>query len=94
MGEYLQSMVVVGTELRWIRLITGEFIFVAESNSKGLADKGTVGRKAVNSNVQGLGATETKLALIHAHKAFKELDEKYKDVLNGRKGKLIAVVHK
>lgn len=94
MGEYLQSMVIVGTELRWIRLITGELIFVAESNSKGLADKGTVGRKAVNSNVQGLGATETKLALIHAHKAFKELDEKYKDVLNGRKGKLIAVVHK
>jgi hypothetical protein len=93
MGEYLQSMVIVGTELRWIRLITGELIFAAESNSKGLADKGTVGRKAVNSNVQGLGATETKLALIHAHKAFKELDKKYKDVLNGRKGELIAVVH-
>jgi hypothetical protein len=43
--------------------------------------------------VQGTAAVQTKLALVYADKAFKELDEKYKDILKGRTAELLAPVH-
>jgi hypothetical protein len=92
--EWLESTAMIGTELRWIRLITGEIVMTSESNSKGLSDSNSTARKSCNSSIQGVSSTQSKLALIKAHKKFKELDKKYEAVLNGRKAELIAIVHR
>ena len=92
--EWLDSTALIGTELRWIRLITGEIIMTCESNSKGLSDGNSTARKSCNSSIQGVSSTQSKIALIKAHKRFKDLDKKYETVLNGRKAELIAIVHR
>jgi DNA polymerase I-like protein with 3'-5' exonuclease and polymerase domains len=93
LGEWLQSMAAIGTELRWVITLTGEHIYTCEDNSKGLGDKNTGGRKSVNSCIQGVASTQAKLALIKADVAFKELDKKYEHLLNGRKAEIIGIVH-
>ena len=92
--QFLDSMAITATELRWIRTITGDLVFINESNSHGLGDKNTAARKAVNHAIQSLGATQSKLALIKAESYFNELNLKYKDILNGREGVLISIIHK
>ena len=94
LNQWLQSTALVGSELRWIRLITGELIYIQESNSKGISDGNSSARRSCNSSVQGIAATQSKLALIKAHAAFKELDKKHEHLLNGRVAELIAIVHK
>lgn len=91
--EWLDSTAAVATELRWIRLITGDMVFVAESNSKGMGDSNTTARKACNHACQSLCSIQTKLALVKADRELNILNNKYKDILNGRKGELISVVH-
>ena len=93
LNQWLQSTALVGSELRWIRLITGELIYIQESNSKGISDGNSSARRACNSSIQGLASTQSKLALIKAHAAFKALDKKYERLLNGRVAELIAIVH-
>ena len=91
--EYLDSTALVGSELRWILLGTGEIVQINESNSKGIADANSSARRSCNASVQGMSSTQSKLALIKAHKRFKELDKKYELMLNGRQAELIAIVH-
>lgn len=92
--QWLESTAMIGTELRWIRLITGELVMTCESNSKGLSDGNSTARKSCNSSIQGLASTQSKLALIKAHRKFQELDKKYELILEGRQAQLIAIVHK
>ena len=91
--EYLDSTAIIGSELRWILLATGEIVQINESNSKGIADANSSARRSCNASVQGMSSTQSKLALIKAHKKFKELDRKYELMLNGRQAELIAIVH-
>lgn len=91
--EYLDSTAMLGSELRWIQLATGEYIMVNESNSKGIADANSSARRSCNASVQGISATQSKLALIKADKKFEELNKKYELILKGRKAELIAIVH-
>ena len=91
--EYLDSTAIIGSELRWILLATGEIVQINESNSKGVADANSSARRSCNASVQGMSSTQSKLALIKAYKKFKELDKKYELMLNGRKAELIAIVH-
>ena len=93
LGGYLQSMASIGSELRWIRTATSELIFVNEENSKGLSDSGAASRKSVNSPIQGLGATQKKLALAIAYKKFTKLNDKYRNVVKGREGVLGGEIH-
>ena len=93
LNEWLQSTALVGSECRWIQVITGEIVQINESNSKGISDGNSASRKACNGSIQSLASTQAKLALINADKAFVELDKKYAEVLNGRTAELIAIVH-
>lgn len=86
LGTWLESMATTGSELRWIITATGELIFVNELNSKGIGDSGAAKRKAVNSPIQGLGATQKKLALARAQKKFTKLNDKYRNIIRGREG--------
>lgn len=49
--QWLDSTALIGTELRWIRLITGEIIMTCESNSKGLSDGNSTARKSCNASI-------------------------------------------
>ena len=93
LGTWLESMAITGSELRWIITATGELIFINELNSKGIGDSGAAKRKAVNSPIQGLGATQKKLALARAQKKFTRLNDKYRNIIRGREGVLGGEIH-
>lgn len=93
LAGWLRATSMLGSDLRWVRLITGELIMVSESNSKGSSDGDSTGRKACNASIQGLASTQAKLALVWADAKFEELDKQYEEQLHGRKAELIAIVH-
>ncbi len=78
---------------RWVKTPTGRFIYINESNAKGLEDKGTAGRKAVNSIIQSLGTDMLKLSLPKLELKWQELNKRYKELLKGREPKLTNLSH-
>lgn len=92
--EWLDSTATIGMELRWIRTIVGDLVFTNESNSKGLSGESTVKSKVCNHQIQSPCSTQTKLAAVYVDKRFKELDKQYESILNGRKAKILSIVHK
>lgn len=54
-------------DLRWLTLPGGRRLWVSEANAKGQADKGAVGRKGINSLVQGVSALMMKRAMLYIH---------------------------
>lgn len=93
LDNWLKSTALLGSELRWIKLITGDICFISESNSKGSLDANSAARKACNTSIQGLASIQSKLALVKAQKLFNVLDEKYSSILNGKKAEIISVIH-
>ncbi|MBD2201773.1 hypothetical protein H6G33_10480 [Calothrix sp. FACHB-1219] len=93
LGRWLRSNSLAGTERKWIRTFFNSMCFTNDSNAKGLDNKGTVGRKSVNSLVQGAGAVQSKIGFLNIQKAFDKLNSKYKNVVRNREACVLNVIH-
>lgn len=94
LGNWLKRTAAMASERRWTRTAMGSLLFVNESNAKGLDAGVSSVRKAVNGTIQGLASEQAKLATIKTQKRFDVLNFKYRgEVLRGREGRIVAVVH-
>lgn len=83
-----------GKVMKYVTTSVGGHLYVAEENSKGKSDLNTLARKAPNAIIQGLAATQIKLALIDADKKFEELNLKRRLLCREAvPGKIILAIH-
>lgn len=92
--RWLETTANIGKAEKYIRTPLGGRLYIAEANSKGKNDANTMGRKAPNAVIQGLAASQIKLALIEVDKKFEKLNMKRRLVYpKAVPGKVILAIH-